>query len=77
MGRNLNDIINSLPAERQSKIANLSDSKAEEMIANAATLTDLHKAMEKTKTEVAKSASGATKKQTSTSPKHPGVGRKT
>ena len=54
MGRNLDDIIESLPAERQAKIASLSRKKVEEMIAHAATLTDFRKAVGKTQAEVAK-----------------------
>lgn len=54
MGRNLDDVIKSLPAERQAKIANLSDKKVAEMIAHATTLTDFRKAVGKTQAEVAK-----------------------
>lgn len=54
MGRNLNDVIHSLPAERQAKIALLSQEKMQEMIAHAATLTDFRKAVGKTQAEVAK-----------------------
>lgn len=54
MGRNLNDVIHSLPAERQAKIAVLSQEKMQEMIAHAATLTDFRKAVGKTQAEVAK-----------------------
>jgi DNA-binding XRE family transcriptional regulator len=54
MGRNLDDIIRSLPADRQAKIATLSHKKVEEMIAHAATLTDFRKAVGKTQAEVAK-----------------------
>jgi DNA-binding XRE family transcriptional regulator len=54
MGRNLDDIIRNLPAERRSKIATLSEKKVEEMIAHAATLTDFRKAVGKTQSEVAK-----------------------
>ncbi len=54
MGRNLDDVIKSLPADRQKKIAALSQKKIEEMIAHAATLTDFRKAVGKTQAEVAK-----------------------
>ncbi|MGF6115537.1 transcriptional regulator with XRE-family HTH domain [Janthinobacterium lividum] len=54
MGRNLNDAIHSLPAERQAKIAALSQEKMQEMIAHAATLTDFRKAVGKTQAEVAR-----------------------
>jgi len=54
MGRNLDDIIKSLPTERQAKISALADQKANEMLAVAATLTDVRKAVGKTQTEVAK-----------------------
>jgi len=40
MGRNLDDVIKSLPADRQGKIAALSRKKIEEMISRAVTLTD-------------------------------------
>jgi transcriptional regulator with XRE-family HTH domain len=53
MGRNLDDIIKSLPAKRQKKIAALSNQKVEEMIAHAATLSDFRKAVGKTQVEVA------------------------
>lgn len=54
MGRNLHDVIHSLPAERQAKIAALSQEKMQEMIAHAATLTDFRKAVGKTQAEVAR-----------------------
>lgn len=54
MGRNLDDVIKNLPAERQSSIAALSQKKVEEMIAHAATLTDFRKAVGKTQAEVAR-----------------------
>ena len=54
MGRNLDDVIKSLPADRQAKIAALTQEKVEEMIAHAATLTDFRKAVGKTQAEVAK-----------------------
>lgn len=53
MGRNLDDIIKSLPVKRQTKIAALSKQKVEEMIVHAATLSDFHKAVGKTQAEVA------------------------
>jgi transcriptional regulator with XRE-family HTH domain len=54
MGRNLDDIIKSLSADRQAKITDLSNKKIEEMLAHAATLTDFRKAVGKTQAEVAK-----------------------
>jgi len=54
MGRNLDDVIKNLPADRQRKIAELSQKKIEEMISQAATLTDFRKAVGKTQVEVAK-----------------------
>ncbi|NIA00026.1 XRE family transcriptional regulator [Massilia sp. CCM 8734] len=54
MGRNLDDIINSLPVERQTAIAEASGKKIEDMLAHAATLTDFRKAVGKTQAEVAK-----------------------
>lgn len=54
MGRNLHDVIHSLPTERQEKIAALSEEKMLEMIAHAATLTDFRKAVGKTQAEVAR-----------------------
>lgn len=54
MGRNLDDVIKSLPADRQAKISDLSHKKVEEMLAHAATLTDFRKAVGKTQAEVAK-----------------------
>src|SRR3954469_16712628 len=54
MGRNLDDVINSLPAERKAKIATLSQGKVEEMLAHAETLADFRKAVGKTQVEVAK-----------------------
>ncbi len=52
MGRNLDDIIKSLPAKRQTKIAALSKQKVEEMIAHAATLSDFRKDVGETQAEV-------------------------
>lgn len=54
MGGNLNDVINSLPAKRQTANAAASQKKIEDMIAHAATLTDFRKAVGKTQAEVAK-----------------------
>lgn len=54
MGRNLDDVIKSLPADRQRKITALSQKKMEEMISHAATLTDFRKAVGKTQADVAK-----------------------
>ncbi|HEX8610372.1 MAG TPA: XRE family transcriptional regulator [Telluria sp.] len=50
----MNDVINSLPAERQTAIAAASQKKIEDMLAHAATLTDFRKAIGKTQAEVAK-----------------------
>lgn len=54
MGRNLDDIIEGLPKDRQNRINKLSAQKVEEMIAHAKTLTDFRKAVGKTQAEVAK-----------------------
>jgi transcriptional regulator with XRE-family HTH domain len=54
MGRDLDEVIKSLPADRQQKIAKASQKKIEEMLAHAATLTDFRKAVGKTQAEVAK-----------------------
>lgn len=54
MGRNLDDVIKGLPADRQKKIAALSQKKIDEMIAHATTLADFRKAVGKTQVEVAK-----------------------
>lgn len=54
MGRKLEDVINSLPAERQARIAALSQEKVEEMIAHASSLTDFRKAVGKTQAQVAR-----------------------
>lgn len=54
MGRNLDDVIKSLPADRQQKIAALSEQKVAEMLAHAATLTDIRKAVGQTQATVAK-----------------------
>ena len=54
MGRNLDEVIKSLPADRQTKIAVLSQKKIEDMIAHAVTLTDFRKAVGKTQAVVAK-----------------------
>lgn len=54
MGRKLDDVIKSLPAGRQAKIAALAQEKRDEMLLQAATLTDFRKAVGKTQAEVAK-----------------------
>lgn len=54
MNLDLDDIIKSLPTERQAKIKALSDKKVEEMLAYAATLSDVRKAKGKTQAGVAK-----------------------
>ena len=54
MGRNLDDIIEGLPKERQKKINELSAQKVEDMLTHAKTLTDFRKAVGKTQAEVAK-----------------------
>jgi len=54
MGRKLEEVIHNLPAERQVKIAALSQEKVEEMIAHASSLTDFRKAVGKTQAEVAR-----------------------
>jgi transcriptional regulator with XRE-family HTH domain len=54
MGRNLDEVINSLPAERQSAIAEATRKKVEDMLTHAETLTDFRKAVGKTQAEVAK-----------------------
>ncbi|WP_332876348.1 helix-turn-helix domain-containing protein [Massilia sp. S19_KUP03_FR1] len=53
MGRNLDDIIHSLPAERQAKIARAADQKVADMLAHATTLAEFRKAVGKTQAEVA------------------------
>ena len=54
MGRNLDDIIKSLPAARQAKIATRARKKVQEMVAGAESLTDIRKALGKTHAEVAR-----------------------
>jgi len=54
MGRNLDEVINNLPPDRQARIALLAEKKMDDMIAHAATLTDFRKAVGKTQVEVAK-----------------------
>lgn len=54
MGRNLDEVINKLPPDRQARIASLAEKKVEEMIAHAATLADFRKAVGRTQVEVAK-----------------------
>jgi len=53
MGRSLDEVIGSLPADRQAKIAALAEKKVDEMIAHAATLTDFREAVGKTQVEFA------------------------
>jgi transcriptional regulator with XRE-family HTH domain len=53
MGRNLDDVINSLPAERQARIARMADQKVADMLAHATTLAEFRKAVGKTQAEVA------------------------
>jgi transcriptional regulator with XRE-family HTH domain len=55
MGRSLDDVIKSLPAERQARIAAASKKKVEEMLGHASTLTDFRKAVGRTQAEVARS----------------------
>ncbi len=55
MGRNIDDVIQSLPPERQKKITSASHKKVDDMLAHATTLTDFRKAVGKTQAEVAKS----------------------
>ncbi|MFZ4874492.1 XRE family transcriptional regulator [Janthinobacterium sp. Mn2066] len=54
MGRKLEEVIHGLPAERQARIAALSQEKVAEMIAHASSLTDFRKAVGKTQAEVAR-----------------------
>lgn len=54
MGRNIEDIINNLPAERRVKVKALSQKKVEEMMAHAVTLADFRKAVGKTQVDVAR-----------------------
>jgi transcriptional regulator with XRE-family HTH domain len=54
MGRQIDDVIKSLPAERQAKITNITRKNVEAMIAHATALSDFRKAVGKTQTEVAK-----------------------
>lgn len=54
MGRNLDDIIKSLPVERQARIADIARKNVEEMIAHATALSDFRKAVGKTQAEVGK-----------------------
>ena len=53
MGRKLNDIINSLPAQRKAEVESLARKKVDDMLAYAKTLADFRKAVGKTQTEVA------------------------
>lgn len=54
MGRNIDEVIKSLPVERQRKVSALTQQKVDDMLAHAATLTDFRKAVGKTQAEVAK-----------------------
>jgi transcriptional regulator with XRE-family HTH domain len=53
MGRNLNEVLASLPAERRRKVDALARTKVEDMLASARTLADIRKAVGKTQVEVA------------------------
>jgi len=53
-GRYLDDIIENLPAERQSRITTLAQTKVEEMIPHASTLSHFRKAVGKTQADIAK-----------------------
>lgn len=53
MGRNLKEVLASLPAERRRKVDALAQAKAEDMLASARTLADIRKAVGKTQVEVA------------------------
>lgn len=53
MGRNLDDVINSLPAERQARIARAAARKVADMLAHATTLAEFRKAVGETQAEVA------------------------
>jgi len=54
MGRTLDEVINKLPPDRQTRIVSLAERKMDEMIAHATTLTNLSKAVGKTHVEVAR-----------------------
>lgn len=54
MGRNLDEVLNKLPAARRARITALSEEKIEDMLAHAANLTDFRKAVDKTQAQVAK-----------------------
>lgn len=53
MGRNLNEVLASLPAERRRKVDALARTKVEDMLSSARTLADIRKAVGKTQVEVA------------------------
>lgn len=53
MGRNLNEVLASLPIERRRKVDALAQTKVEDMLASARTLADIRKAVGKTQVEVA------------------------
>lgn len=53
MGRKLNEVIASLPAERRERIDALARAKVEDMLASARTLADIRKAVGRTQVEVA------------------------
>ncbi|MBB3193022.1 XRE family transcriptional regulator [Roseateles terrae] len=54
MGRQIDDIISSLPRERREKIDELAQQKVRDMVAHARTLNDFRRAVGKTQAEVAK-----------------------
>jgi transcriptional regulator with XRE-family HTH domain len=53
MGRNLDDVIGSLPAARQTRIAQRAGQHVADMLAHATTLAEFRKAVGKTQAEVA------------------------
>jgi DNA-binding XRE family transcriptional regulator len=53
MGRNLDDVIDSLPAERQAKIAQRAEQHVADMLAHVTTLAEFRKAVGKTQAQVA------------------------
>lgn len=53
MGRNLDDVIDSLPAERQANIAQRAGQHVADMLAHATTLAEFRKAVGKTQADVA------------------------
>lgn len=54
MGRKLNEVIASLPAQRRERVDALAQAKVEEMLASARTLADIRKAVGKTQVDVAR-----------------------